>query len=376
MKKIILPLLAISLLTGCKKDKEEETVVAATEEKEKEEEKAKEYAIPETYEFGESVSYGGQTDRLDMLEHLKIEVSKSHEVGASVDANTLKDMFDNKGGDGTAFDGTKGTDDQVIGSSGKNLSGKTEGLAKAAMYDILDEVEEFSGKESVGNSAGLVDRKGKWILVNAKGQEYAQLVEKGLMGSCFYNQIVKGYLSDEKIGKDVSNTDKEEGKKYTKKQHHFDEAFGYFGITKDWKKGEEGARFWGKYCNKRDEALKTNSIFEDFIAGRAAIDNDVHDNQIDPVKNIKSKIEKVAAGTAINYLNASKDKTGGDKKHALTEGLCFLRACMYGGDLVSAGDVTEIEKALNDGNFWTITDAQIDAAVKLLADASGLDATL
>jgi hypothetical protein len=400
MKKIILPLLALSLLAGCKKD-EDPVVATETEKTETEDDKTeddkteddkteddktdddktddtdKTYDIPATYEFGASVSYGGQTDRLDMLEHLKTEVSKSHVEGATVSASTLKNMFDNAG-DGAAFDGSTGTDDQVIGSTGKNLSGKTEGLAKAAMYVTLDEVAQYSGIMSVGNSAGLVERAGKgYILVNDHGQEYAQLVEKGLMGSCFYNQIVLGYLSDGKIGKDVSNTEKEEGKEYTKKQHHFDEAFGYFGIPANWNTSTgDGARFWGKYCNKRNEALGTNSIFEDFIAGRAAIDNDVHDNQIAPVSNIKSKIEKVAAGTAINYLNASKDKTGGDKLHALTEGLCFLRACIYGGDLVSAGDVTEIEKALNDGNFWTITNAQIDAAVKLLADASGLDATL
>jgi hypothetical protein len=416
MKKIILSLLAISLLTGCKKD--EEPVVATTVAADdsaaddaagddaagddtagddtagddtagddtagddtagddtSEDDTNTNYDVPTTYAFGSSVSYGGQTDRLDMLEHLKAEVSKSHVEGASVSASTLKDMFDNAG-DGAAFDGSTGTDGQVIGSTGKDLSGKTEGLAKAAMYDILDEVATYSGVLSADNSAGLVARGEKHILVNDHGQEYAQLVEKGLMGSCFYNQIVEGYLSDAKIGQDVSNTDKEDGKEYTKKQHHFDEAFGYFGIPTDWNTSTgDGARFWGKYCNKRDAALGTNSIFEDFIAGRAAIDNDVHDNQIAPVNNIKSKIEKVAAGTAINYLNASKGKTGGDKLHALTEGLCFLRACMYGGDLVSAGDVTEIEEALNNGNFWTITNAQIDAAVGLLATASGLDATL
>lgn len=397
MKKLILPLLAISLLTGCKKDKEEDPIVATeekTDESKDDDTTGDEttgdettgddttgddtagddtnYDIPKTYDFGESVSYGGQTDRLDMLEALKAEVEKSHIEGASVSATTLKDMYDNKGGDGSAFEV------EGLGASGKNLSGKTEGLAKAEMYDILDEVAQYSGILSSNNSAGLVVREGKGhILVNAKGQEYAQLVEKGLMGSCFYNQIVLGYLSDGKIGKDVENVVKEDGKKYTKKQHHFDEAFGYFGVPTDWNtETGDGARFWGKYCNKRNGALGTNSIFEDFIAGRAAIDNNVHDNQIAPVENIKSKIEKVAAGTAINYLNASKAKTGGDKLHALTEGLCFLRACMYGGDLVSAADVKDIEEALNNGNFWTITSAQIDAAVSLLATASGLDSSL
>jgi hypothetical protein len=45
---------------------------------------------------------------------------------------------------------------------------------------------------------------------------------------------------------------------------------------------------------------------------------------------------------------------------------------MYGGDLVSAADVKAIEKALNEGNFWEIKNTEIDAAVALLAKASGL----
>ena len=336
------------------------------------------YDIPSTYDFGESVSYGGQTDRLDMLELLKAEVSKSHIEGAAVSATTLKNMFVNAG-DGSAFDDSTGTDGQVIGSSGKNLSAKTEGLAKDAMYDILDEVAQYSGIMSVGNSAGLVARGDKYILVNDKGQEYAQLVQKGLMGSCFYNQIVSNYLSDPKIGEGVENTTKEEGKNYTEKQHHFDEAFGYFGIPTDWNTStEDVARFWGKYCNKRNERLVTNSIFEDFIAGRAAIAHDVHANQIEPVKNIISKIEKVAAGTAIYYFNKSKAQYGGDQLHSLTEGLCFLRACMYGNSdaKVTIADVVDIEELLNGGNFWTITNAQIDAAVAKLAAVSGLPSDL
>jgi hypothetical protein len=402
MKKIILPLLALSLLAGCKKD--EDPVVATETEKTEDEKKddennedegkdegkddektdeKKEYEVPTKYEFGESVSYTGQTDRLAMLDVLKTEVSKSHIEGASVDADVLKNIYQNKGskavetssGTKMVYEGFEGT----IGESTKNLSGKTETNAEEAMLDLLDEVAQYSGEMSDNQSAGLVFRasKGAYILVNDHGQEYTQLVEKGLMGSCFYNQIVNSYLSDGKIGEEIENTTKGEGKKYTDKQHHFDEAFGYFGVPTDWDKDSNGS-FWGKYCNSRNEKLNTNSIFDDFLKARAAIDNDVHADQIQPVKDIITKIEKVAAGTAINYLNKSKAQTGGDRYHSLTEGLCFLRACKYGNSdaKVTPADVADIEVLLNEGNFWDILDSQIDAAVEKLAMVSGLPSDL
>ncbi|MAW65623.1 MAG: DUF4856 domain-containing protein [Flavobacteriales bacterium] len=405
MKKIILPLLALSLLAGCKKDDPVvETTVAADDKEEEtsgEETSGEEtagddtsgddtagddtnttYDVPTKYEFGGSVSYSGQTDRLDMLEALKAEVSKSHSIGATVDADVLQRMYANTGtkavetssGTKMVYEGFDGT----VGESTKNLSGKTEANAKLAMEDVLDEVAQYAGQMSENQSAGLIARGEKYILVNDHGQEYAQLVEKGLMGSCFYYQITAKYLSDEKIGSGVDNETKEEGKNYTDKQHHFDEAFGYFGVPTDWDKVQGNGdnpdvRFWGKYCAKRNGDYQTNSIFDDFLAGRAAIDNDVHDNQIQPVENIKSKIEKVAASTAVSYFNSSKTKTDeGDKLHALTEGLCFLRACMYGGPNVSASDVADIEEALNNGNFFTIENTHIDAAVNLLTTAAGL----
>lgn len=318
-----------------------------------------------------------------MLKALKAEVSESHTVGVNVDADVLEKIYTNTGSKSVngkmVYEGFEGT----IGETGKNLSGKTEDNAELVMYDLLDEVALYSGQMSVEESAGLVQRgtntdgSPKYILVNAQGQEYAQLVEKGLMGSCFYNQIVNSYLSDGKIGEDIENVTKEEGKLYTKKQHHFDEAFGYFGVPADWDKASSHD-FWGKYCNSRNDRLNTNSIFDDFLKGRAAIDNNVHADQIQPVKDIITKLEKVAAGTAINYLNKSKAQTGGDRYHSLTEGLCFLRACLYGNDdaNVTPGDVADIEAALNNGNFWKITNTQIDDAVTKLANASGLPSDL
>jgi hypothetical protein len=263
--------------------------------------------------------------------------------------------------------------EEKIGESTKNLSGKTEANAMDSTMALFAEIEMYSGKDGgASGTAGLVARGTGKILVDENGHEYSQLIEKGLMGSCFYYQITSKYLSDSKIGELVENSKDEEGKNYTEKEHHFDEAFGYFGVPTDWDKKSNG-EYWGKYCNKRNELLGTNDIFDDFVSGRKAISNDVHKDQITPVENIKSKIEKVAASTAISYFNAWKTKVSdGDKLHALSEGICFLRACQYGGPLVDADDVTAVEEALGE-NFWNVDDAKIDAAVNLLASAAGLE---
>jgi len=368
MKKLILPLLAISILTGCKEDDPVEVP----------QETKLEYDTPSTYNF-ENVSYSGQTDRLNMLAALKKEVSKSHTAGASVDEQTLLDMYNNPTKDGAAFA------EEGLGSSGKNLSGKTEDLAKNAMIQILKDVAANSGVEGgADGKAGLVARGDGHILVNAKGQEYAQLVEKGLMGSCFYYQISSKYLSDDKIGKDADGKleldVKEEGKNYTNREHHFDEAFGYFGVPTDWNKVDgdkenDEVRFWGKYCNKRNAVLNTNDIFDNFVKGRAAIhaDGGYHVDQDAEVAKIKETLEKIAASTAISYFKASATETDlGDKLHGLTEGLCFLRATQYGGPAISAADVAAVEVLLNNGNFFTITAPQINAAVDKLAEFAGL----
>jgi hypothetical protein len=372
MKKLILPLLAISLLTGCKK-KEDDVVEDPKEE-------ALKYDVPTTYNFS-NAAYPGQTDRLNMLGALKSEVSKSH-TGATVAKQTLLDMYNNPTKDGAAFT------EAGVGATGKNLSGKTEDLAKTAMTALLEEIAANSGSmdtASNGNS-GLVAYKTGHILVNAKGQEYAQLVEKGLMGSCFYYQISSKYLSDTKIGKDEDKAEEldkqEDGKNYTNREHHFDEAFGYFGVPADWDKVQgnsdnDKVRFWGKYCQKRDAVLKTNAIFDNFIKGRAAIgaDGGYHVDQEAEVTKIKETLEQIAAATAINYFKSSASQADlGKKLHGLTEGLCFLRATQYGGPKVTKADVDAVEVLLNNGNFFTITPTQINAAVDKLSSVAGLDA--
>ena len=54
------------------------------------------------------------------------------------------------------------------------------------------------------------------MLVDENGREFKRIIEKGLMGATFYNQIVNNYLTSSKIGSAVDNEtiDSANGKYY------------------------------------------------------------------------------------------------------------------------------------------------------------------
>jgi len=325
------------------------------------------FIIPSTYNFS-NVSYGGQIDRLNMLMELTAYIKTSHD-GSKLDASVLNSMYAN--------DGYTWTGDNFPEQPTKDLKSKTYENAQADVISLLNEMAANSGDLNAVASdgvAGLVPRGSGHILVDANGKEYAQLIDKGLMGSCFYYQGTSKYLSDDKIGDAVDNETVEEGKG-TDKEHHFDEAFGYFGVPIDFPTNTEGLMFWGKYCNKRDALLGTNEIMNDFIKGRAAISAKEKAEQDAAVADIKLKWEKVAAATGIHYLNSGLEKIAdnGDRIHSLTEGYAFIDALRYNPDgLFTGADVDEVLAALG-GNFWTVTQVQIEAARDLLAAKAGLE---
>lgn len=348
MKKILLPLFSFALFTGCNPGDDDS------------------YTIPESYNF-ENVSYTGQIQRLDMLAELTAYVKTSHtSTGTELDAQKMKDMF---AGENSPFS------DANLNASTKDLKSKTfvsEVDVYLSMFDSIALHCQITGAKN--GKAGIIETSNRIILVDAKGQEYAQRIDKGLMGSCFYYQGTSVYLSDEKIGDAVDNNIIEEGKG-TAKEHHFDEAFGYFGVPTDFPTNTDGIRFWGKYCNSRDNLVNTNDIMHEFIKGRAAISNKDQDAQDKAVSNIKLQWEKSAAATGIHYLNDGIAEFGDDANrcHVLTEAFAFIDALKYNADAtITASTIDDVLATLGD-NFWTVTKSDIEAARDLLATAAGLE---
>lgn len=334
-----------------------------------------EVEAPVNYEFTDAegnstVSYSGQHQRLNMLSEMVTYMKSANTVGVAIDASTLHSMYANE-----SF---VWNDDEELGMSGssKQLKNKTAGgdpAITAAFEALMTEMSEASGIEE--NVVISTTNPNKQYLQSSTGQEWTQLIEKGLMGACFYYNISSVYLSAEKMDVDNTNAvDAEAGKYYTTMEHHWDEAYGYFTVATDYPVNGTD-RFWGKYANSREEVLgSATKLSEAFRLGRQAIAEGklaVRDEQINI---IREELELVAGGTAIHYLNDAVADFGDDalRNHCLSEAKAFILALPYGANTsVDQATADEILAVIGD-DFYNVTTASLIEARDQLANILGL----
>ncbi len=335
------------------------------------------YEVPTNYIFsrnGESsVSTQGQIDRLDMLSEIK-NYLKTGDAGEELDADLLLNMFANN---------NEPFQSEDLNASTKQIEDKTASGDVQFYTDLFEEAEAVSrevkenGITATKGTGGQIERVAKetFVNVNAKGWEFTQMIEKGLMGALIYNQILNTYLTGEKVGIGVENTALEDGKNYTAMEHHWDEAFGYFGVPLDFPNGEpvlpgNYGRFWAEYTLARDEDLGVaKSLMTAYITGRAAIVAKDYETRNAQIYKIRELHELVAAATAVHYINAAmmniEENDQGSLLHHLSEAYGFVNAIKYCHDPVLTAE--EINTILNknfgtDGDFWTVTKEGLIAA--------------
>lgn len=343
MKKLTIPLLALLFIfsfQSCKKD-------------------ALVYDVPTSYNFS-NVDYSGQTACLSMLTELSNEMKKGNTSGVSVNAQKLKDMYANAN---SPFA------DGALNTSGKNLKDKTFATEQSIIEGFLDAHALISQSVSAGSNgtAGVVANGTSKYLCNESGMEYTQLVDKGLLGSLIYYQITAVYLGEDKTGPQVAFADR---------QHHWDEAFGYFGVPVDFPTNATGIKFIGKYCNDRNGLLGTNAaIMNAYLKGRAAIDNGDNETVNEQIAIIRNNLEKVIAGTAVHYINEALTNISNDavRNHSLSEGIAFARALKFSPTkTISDAQLAQIETYYGT-NFYTISTTNLQAAKDLLSTIYGFD---
>ena len=363
MKKSIIALLFVGLfvISSCKKPDDG-------------------YEIPTAYNF-ENVDFSGQTKRLSMLAELSAYAKSANAVGANpVDATILKNMYANAG-DPFA--------DTTLNSSGKQLKDKTVSTEQTVMEAIMDALALAS--DSTNNNAPqngvagvATDASGtKHYLLNANGVELAQVLEKGLMGACFYYQATAVYFGSGKMAVDNLAVTPGQG---TNMEHHWDEAFGYFGVPTDFPTNTTDLKFWGKYCNEFNGSLGLNTtIMNGFLAGRAAISNDDLPERDVKITTIRRGWELLCAGSALHYINEALESFTTDaaiKHHTLSEAYAFIYSLKWGGDAtISSADVDVILNALGassdplQANFYIATETGLENAKTALVNAfAGLNA--
>lgn len=332
------------------------------------------YTVPETYNF-ENVSYTGQQDRLDMLGELTSYIKTAHTANApALDAAKLKDMY----GDNTGnhFSTTE------LNSSTKQLKSKTVATEQSKFEAYLDaaavasqatNMTAASGQAGIGsNNAGT-----KHYLLNENGIELAQIIDKGLMGACFYYQGTAVYLGDGKMNVDNNLVNAGKG---TNMEHHWDEAFGYFGVPKVFPATDanDPIRFWGKYCNKHEAVYPLNEkMMNAFLKGRAAISAKDLATRDEQITILQKNWELVVVATSIYYLNKSKGNLSTDPVaayHGLSEAFAFIMSLKYGAgtDAITNAQVDTILSNLFgsadplQANNYNITETKIEAAKNAL----------
>jgi len=177
------------------------------------------YVVPSTYTFADAsenntVSYGGQTSRMDMLSEMVTYLKTANDAGggltpSTLNVTTLLAMYDNS---------YNGWVDQTLVGNSKQLKSKTA-LGDAG---IQNQFETW-----MSDAATASPSTNGTYLQSADGKEWTQLIEKGIMAACFASQLSSNYLAG--IGSDdnTNPVDPGAGKHYTEMEHHWDEAYGY-----------------------------------------------------------------------------------------------------------------------------------------------------
>lgn len=318
-------------------------------------------------------------DRYRMFQALNYYLGSAVRDSATLDATVMKNMFANSG---NPFKDVKSgavlVNGNDLNASGVQLRGIT--ASSRANADVERTLLEgyFTQMAEASKSVKLTAEKGKagklgTYLVDAKGIEIAQIIQKGLIGALQLDYIGNVLLDK---GLDADNTVLVSGKKYTALEHNWDEAFGLLtpnpifleGATLDAKGAKANEQFLGSYLWEYNRVV-SSVIHTAFLKGRVAIVNNDKTELKTQATFIRTEMEKAIANAALGYLAKWKSgTTDAARAHAMGEGLGFiysLRYCSINGadDTFSNTILAGLLGTTSSSNgFWDLTNDKINAA--------------
>lgn len=292
----------------------------------------------------------------------------------ALDAAVMKSMFANTGNAFTdipslSISGAKlnASGVQLRSLTASSKSASEAEVERARVETTFAQMAEAS--KSVGATAakGVAGKTGTY-LVDAKGIELAQIVQKSLIGAYQFDYISNILLNK---GLEADNTSLVSGKKYSALEHNWDDAYAtltlnpvyLLGASDTERKASES--FLGSYIWEYNKASYAK-IFPAFLKGRIAIVN----NDMTEVKAqalfIRTEMEKAIAQAAVGYLGKWKTgTTDAVRAHAMGEGLGFvysLRYCTINGGDAAFSDALISGLVGSSNGFWDLTNDKINAA--------------
>ena len=361
---------------------------------------------PETYIFernGEStVNFSGQTTRILMAEEI---IDKM--MDETTTAEVLKAMY-------AHMEGEANFSDPALNASDKNVRGKTaasfdyfsgnatdQALIRADFESWIDtqvnEVFPNWNTAATPGVAGQIADGASTRYVDGRGLEMDQLFNKSLIGALMVDQILNNYISANFLDAGTQREDNdngvfEEGKNYTAMEHDWDEAYGYvFGTAQDLADPRPTIGLDDSFLNKYIGRVEgdpdfegiTESIFQTFKLGRAAIvagDYELRDNSAEALRELISNIIGIRAVYYLQQARILLDRPTpdyGGAFHDLSEGYGFIYSLQFTRKpgtqepyFTKAEADALLEDLLDDGpnGLWDVTPATLDTLSETIAD--------
>ena len=378
MRKVLLSIGCVVSLMACTETDPEPQII--------------ETVAPATYSFersgASSVSFGGQTTRIEMGGEFVSALKSTSETVASLNAKFAHTAGANNFSDADLNASSKSVRSKVAASTDFYASNTTDATAIKADFDSwieaqVTEVFPMWDMDASAGNAGQIQEAGGGSIryVSAKGIEYNQLINKGLIGALMVDQILNNYLSPAVLdaASNVADNDAEslnDGKNYTTMEHKWDEAFGYlYGKEADITAPTlNNDSFLNKYLSRvegdADFAGIAEEIYNAFKLGRAAIVAKDYTTRNVQAEILREKISEIVGIRAVYYLQQGKNNLPTDKGgafHDLSEGIGFIYSLQFTrmpnstASYFTKAEVDGFMATLQDGNgFWDLSSETLD----------------
>ena len=378
MRKVLLSIGCVVSLMACTETDPEPQII--------------ETVAPATYSFersgASSVSFGGQTTRIEMGGEFVSALKSTSETVASLNAKFAHTAGANNFSDADLNASSKSVRSKVAASTDFYASNTTDATAIKADFDSwieaqVTEVFPMWDMDASAGNAGQIQEAGGGSIryVSAKGIEYNQLINKGLIGALMVDQILNNYLSPAVLdaASNVADNDAESlnvGKNYTTMEHKWDEAFGYlYGKEADITVPTlNNDSFLNKYLSRvegdADFAGIAEEIYNAFKLGRAAIVAKDYTTRNVQAEILREKISEIVGIRAVYYLQQGKNNLPTDKGgafHDLSEGIGFIYSLQFTrmpnstASYFTKAEVDEFMATLQNGNgFWDLSSETLD----------------
>ncbi len=317
-----------------------------------------------------TVDFSAGNAKLEMFKGLNtyINLNKIQAISATVSNNLYANV-------GSPFTADYNSNFASLNTIGFNLKSFTaSSLSSSEASTIRQKIEtDLTSNAALGNSflvtasSGIAGKLGVYM-VDAKGIEVAQVIQKGLIGAFQIDYINNVLLN---TGLNADNSKLVNGKSYTQLEQNWDQAYAVLTTNSIYLQGSTDAvratsEFGlGSYVWEYNKTNYSN-IYLAFLKGRAAIVNNDRAELEKQALFIRAQFEIAIANSALGYLTKwGTSTTDATRAHAIGEGLGFiysLRFCKtFQANAAFSDDILTGLTVSNNG-LWDLTSAKINTA--------------